>query len=61
MAAVVGLGVKRCVYVGPSPTSTAKDLRHLGLKLRRVIPIDLYPGTYHVLTVALASGTSVTE
>ena len=26
-----------------------------GLPLRAVVPVDLYPGTYHVLTVALAA------
>ncbi len=56
MAALAGLGVQRCVYVGPSPTSTSRDLKHAGLTLRRVVPVDLYPGTYHVLTVALAQG-----
>ena len=53
IAALADLGVRRCVYVGPSPTATARDLKHLSIPLRRVVPIDLYPGTYHVLTVAL--------
>jgi tRNA/tmRNA/rRNA uracil-C5-methylase (TrmA/RlmC/RlmD family) len=53
MAALSGLGVRRCVYVGPSPVSAARDLASLNLPLRRVIPVDLYPGTYHVLVVAL--------
>ena len=54
MAALTALGVGRCVYVGPSPTSTARDLRNMALPVLRVVPVDLFPGTYHVLTVALA-------
>ncbi len=54
MAALEFLGVRRCVYVGPSPMSTARDLARLPMTLRAVTPVDLYPGTYHVLVVALA-------
>ena len=57
MAALVALGVRRVVYVGPSPRPTCADLQALaehGLQARRLVPVDLYPGTYHVVTVALA-------
>ena len=57
MAALATLGVRRCVYVGPSPMSTARDLSRLPMTLRSVTPVDLYPGTYHVLVVALAEAS----
>ena len=56
MGALARLGVERVVYVGPSPVPTARDLgalRAVDLPVQRVIPVDLYPGTYHVLTIAL--------
>ena len=56
MEALVALGVRRLVYVGPSPRPTCRDLAALdnaGLATQRLVPVDLYPGTYHVLTLAL--------
>ncbi len=57
MGALRHLGVERVVYVGPSPVPTCRDLAALGehgLALGSVVPVDLYPGTYHVLTIAVA-------
>ena len=57
MESLDALGIRRVVYVGPSPVAAARDLAVLSgltrpLTVRRAIPVDLYPGTYHVLVIA---------
>jgi len=55
MRALIELGTRRAVYIGPSCVPTARDIGVLveaGWSVPRVVPVDLYPGTYHVLTVA---------
>jgi len=47
---------RRFVYVACDPTSLARDsalLRGMGYRLRWARPLDLFPHTYHVETVAL--------
>ena len=48
---------QRIVYVSCNPVTLASDLRELepfGYKLTRVQPIDLFPQTHHVETIATA-------
>ncbi len=45
----------RIVYVSCNPTTMARDIALLmpGYQLRRVRPVDMFPQTYHIETVAL--------
>jgi 23S rRNA (uracil1939-C5)-methyltransferase len=50
------LGAERFVYVSCNPTTLAgngADLAQLGYRLRSVMPVDMFPQTHHVETVAL--------
>jgi 23S rRNA (uracil1939-C5)-methyltransferase len=50
------LGADRFVYVSCNPTTLAgngAELRDLGYVLKRVAPVDMFPQTHHVETVAL--------
>jgi 23S rRNA (uracil1939-C5)-methyltransferase len=54
---VGGLGAPRLVYVSCNPTTLASDVKALvgeyGYELERVRPVDMFPHTPHVETVAL--------
>ena len=53
---LVSLRVPKIVYVACDPAAFARDIRELragGYRLIRVIPIDAFPMTQHVETVAL--------
>ncbi|MEI6451134.1 MAG: 23S rRNA (uracil(1939)-C(5))-methyltransferase RlmD [Actinomycetes bacterium] len=50
------LGAERFVYVSCNPTTLAgngAELAELGYSLKRVAPIDMFPQTHHIETVAL--------
>lgn len=50
------LGAARFVYVSCNPTTLAGDamrLQELGYRLSRVAPVDMFPHTHHIETVAL--------
>ncbi len=50
------LGADRLVYVSCNPTTLAgngAELRELGYRLTRVAPVDMFPQTHHVETVAV--------
>jgi 23S rRNA (uracil1939-C5)-methyltransferase len=57
---VGGLGAARIVYVSCNPTTLAgnvKELAELGYGLRRARPVDMFPHTPHVETVALLAAS----
>lgn len=54
--AVAALPVKRAVYVACSPKSLARDAKRFeaaGFALRRVVPVDLFPGAMHLEVVGV--------
>lgn len=53
---IIDFGVERMVYIACKPTSLARDLELLqgrGYQVERIGCVDLFPGTYHIETVAL--------
>jgi len=56
LARAAALAADRLVYVSCNPTTLAgngAELRDLGYRLARVAPVDMFPQTHHVETVAL--------
>jgi len=56
LEAAARLGSLRIIYVSCNPTTQARDielLRKRGYRLARVCPVDMFPHTKHVETVAL--------
>lgn len=55
VAAVTATGPTRIVYVSCDPASLARDVRYLaefGYRLEWARPVDLFPQTFHIETVA---------
>jgi 23S rRNA (uracil1939-C5)-methyltransferase len=56
VAALARLAVQRIVYVSCDPATLARDVKGMlvaGYALREVQPVDLFPQTYHIESVAL--------
>jgi len=56
LARTAALGAQRLVYVSCNPTTlagNAAELTELGYRLTRVAPVDMFPHTHHIETVAL--------
>ncbi|MFR4804495.1 MAG: 23S rRNA (uracil(1939)-C(5))-methyltransferase RlmD, partial [Eggerthellaceae bacterium] len=54
--AASSLAPRRIVYISCSPHTQVRDLEHLGragYRLERLTPVDLFPHTEHVETVAI--------
>jgi 23S rRNA (uracil1939-C5)-methyltransferase len=57
---MAALGADRIVYVSCNPATLAgnsAELAELGYRLRRVAPVDMFPHTHHIETVALLEAT----
>jgi len=54
MAPILGLDAERIVYVSCNPTTLARDLEQMGKRYEviEVQPVDMFPHTYHIETVA---------
>jgi 23S rRNA (uracil1939-C5)-methyltransferase len=56
LEAIIEMAVSRVIYVSCDPSTLARDLGVLiraGFRCARLQPIDLYPQTFHIETVAL--------
>lgn len=56
LSAVAGMGPRKIVYVSCDPATQARDLKILaerGFSLKYVQPLDMFPQTKHIETVAL--------
>lgn len=64
LAALMRGEPRRIVYISCDPATLARDLRVLsdsGYRLRRVIPVDMFPQTAHVECVAIMDRLSSSE
>jgi 23S rRNA (uracil1939-C5)-methyltransferase len=56
LAGLVRLAPQRIIYVSCDPSTLARDARALlaaGYSLAALIPIDLFPQTYHIESISL--------
>lgn len=56
LTSLVNLAPKRIVYISCNPETQARDLKYLcnhGFKVKKIQPVDMFPHTSHIETVAL--------
>jgi len=56
VAASAALSAEKIVYISCNPTTLARDLKKfvsLGYSVERIVPVDMFPQTYHIETVTL--------
>lgn len=56
VALLPGLGAGQIIYISCNPSTLARDLsllHHNGYKLSSIIPVDMFPQTHHLESVAL--------
>jgi 23S rRNA (uracil1939-C5)-methyltransferase len=54
VTAACGFGARTIVYISCNPTTLARDLKSFidaGYTVERVVPVDMFPHTYHIETV----------
>ena len=64
LAKIAAYGVENIIYVSCKPTSLARDLAYLmsrGYRPVKICPIDQFPGTVHVESIALLQKMSNTR
>ncbi len=64
LRSLISLSPKRVVYISCNPESLARDLYTLqkgGYKVKKIQPVDMFPFTAHVETVALLSREKADE
>ena len=53
---IIEMKVEKVIYISCNPATLARDLKYLtanGLKIKEVQPVDMFPQTSHVETIAL--------
>lgn len=53
---LLGSGTKKIIYVSCNPSTLARDLSFLtggGYSVKEIVPVDMFPHTYHVECIAL--------
>ena len=52
---LINLGSKKIVYISCGPSTLARDLAILSshYEVKKVVPVDMFPNTYHCETIAL--------
>ena len=64
LTSLVKLSPKKVIYISCNPETLARDLTYLtknGYRARKIQPVDMFPHTSHVETVALMTRTDVAK
>jgi 23S rRNA (uracil1939-C5)-methyltransferase len=59
---LIQLAPKKVVYISCNPVTLERDLAHLtkqGYQVKKLVPVDMFPGTEHIETVVLLSHKNV--